>query len=279
MNSTGRARRLARIQNQTTGRMAILPLDLVVPLGPVPGAADQLPLVQMAGAAGVDGVLMRWGEARRLVGDLSPDVGLIVRLSGSAQFGVHGYEGLMHSVEASLAIGADGVCVDLRLGDPHELQTMQSVAAVCESCDRLGAVCLVEAVPAAAGSSDGSRQADIAWAARVAQELGADIVKVPHPGTTDAMRAVVEQCQVPVIVAGGGQVGVADLLHAVETALEGGASGTAIGRNVITSADPHAVQRAILEMVHERRPAEHALKDLLDTIGAEGDAWQSSSQT
>jgi fructose-bisphosphate aldolase / 2-amino-3,7-dideoxy-D-threo-hept-6-ulosonate synthase len=266
MISTGRARRLARIQNQTTGRMAILPLDLVMPLGPVPGAADQLPLIRMAGVVGVDAVLLRWGEARRCARDLSPDVGLIIRISGAAQSGADGYEGLLHSVEASLALGADGVCVDLRLGDRYELQMMQGVAAVAESCDRLGVVCLVEAVPTGS-ADDGDRQAGIAWAARVAQELGADIVKVPHPGGTAAMRAVAEQCQVPLVVAGGSRVELPDLLHSVQAALTGGASGTAIGRNVITSADPAAVQRAILEMVHEHKPAEQALRELLATIG------------
>jgi len=266
MISTGRARRLARIQNQTTGRMAILPLDLVMPLGPVPGAADQLPLIQMAGAVGVDAVILRWGEARRRAHELSPDVGLIIRISGAAQSGADGYEGLLHSVEASLALGADGVCVDLRLGDPHELRMMQSVAAVAESCDRLGVVCLVEAVPTG-GAGNGDRQADTAWAARVAQELGADIVKVPHPGGSAAMKAVADQCQVPVIVAGGSRTELADLLRAVQAALEGGASGTAIGRNVITSADPAAVQRVILEMVHGDKPAQQALQELLATIG------------
>lgn len=268
MNSTGRARRLARIQNQTTGRMAILPLDLVMPLGAVQGAADQLPLIHMASAAKVDGVLLRWGEARRLAAELSPSVGLIIRLSGSAQSGAHGYDGLLHTVEASLAIGADGVCVDLRLGDAHELEMMRSVAAVCEACDRLGVVCLVEAVPSADAVGAERRAADIAWAARVAQELGADIVKVPHPGDTDAMRAVVDQCQVPVIVAGGSQIEIADLLDAVGVALAGGASGTAIGRNVITSADPYSVQRAILEMVHEDKPAGLALRQLLEAMEA-----------
>jgi DhnA family fructose-bisphosphate aldolase class Ia len=82
------------------------------------------------------------------------------------------------------------------------------------------------------------------------------------------MRAVTEDCQIPVIVAGGSQIAVEDLIQRIESALDGGASGTAISRNVITSVDPYAVQAAILKMVHEGVPADAALKALLDTIGS-----------
>jgi 2-amino-4,5-dihydroxy-6-oxo-7-(phosphooxy)heptanoate synthase len=258
MSAEGRDRRMARIRHHSSGRVALLPLDLAVPLGPLVGAEDQLPLVEMAGALGVDAVLLRWGEARRLIGALSPEVALIVRLTGSTAAAPDAFDGLLHSVEASLAIGADGVCVDLQLGHRREYEMMRNLSAVCESCDRLGAVCLVEAVPT------GDEAGRIPWAARTAQELGADLVKVPYPGSGDAMREVVRQCQVPVIVAGGPPVPIEELFQRIETALEAGACGTAISRNVITSGNPYAVQAAILEIVHDGKPAGAALKGLLD---------------
>lgn len=265
MSATGRARRMARIRRQSSGRMAILPLDLTMPLGPIPGGEDLRPLIQMAGALGVDGVILRWGEARRLAGELSPEVGLIVRLSGSTAAASPGFDGLLHSVEASLAIGGDAVCVDFQLGHAREYEMMRNVAAVCESCERLGAVCLVEAVPV---DEPGGSQVDrIAWAARVAQELGADIVKVPYPGSGDAVSEVIRQCQVSVIMAGGPKITTEDLLNRIECALEAGASGTAISRNVICSPDPYAVQGAILEMVHGGKPAKVALKIVTDAAG------------
>jgi DhnA family fructose-bisphosphate aldolase class Ia len=79
------------------------------------------------------------------------------------------------------------------------------------------------------------------------------------------MREVTRQCQIPVVVAGGAQIAIEDLLNGVEAALDGGAAGTSISRNVITNPDPYAVQATILEMVHEGRSAAAALKGLLDT--------------
>lgn len=246
--------------------MVVLPLDLCVPLGPIPGAEDQSPLVDMAGALGVDGVLLRWGEALRLGARLSPDVALIVRLSGSTAAGEGGFDGVLHSVEGALALGGDGVCVDFQLGHEREPEMMRGVANVCEACERLGAFCLVEAHPAVTSAENGENADRIRWAARVAQELGADVVKVAHPGTAEHTAAVVRECQVPVIVAGGSPISPADLLDRVETALTGGAAGTAIGRNVITSPDPAALQRIVLAMVHENRSARSALAELLETM-------------
>jgi DhnA family fructose-bisphosphate aldolase class Ia len=269
MNSPGRDRRLRRIQRRSSGRIAILPLDLVVPLGPVRGAEDQLPLLAMAEATGVDAVLLRWGEARRLAAELAPEIALIVRLTGATFTDPSGaFDALLNSVEASLAIGADAVCVDLKLGGPRELEMMENVSKTCEACERLGAVCLVEAWPLDPVSAGLEKAKQIPWAARVAQELGADIVKVPNPGSLEAMVEVTIQCQVPVIVAGGSHAGVVDFFHGIDAALRGGAAGTAIGRNVISSADPYATQRAILEMVHENKSADAVLPLLLESVGA-----------
>lgn len=269
MKSPGRDRRLRRLQRRPTGRIVILPLDLVVPLGPVDGAEDQRHLVEMAGEVGVDAVLLRWGEARRLAAELAPEIGLIVRLTGSTFTDPAGaYDELLNTVEASLAIGADAVCVDLKLGGPRELEMMRNVSRTCEGCAHLGVVCLVEAWALDGVSAGLGRAHPTAWAARVAQELGADIVKVANPGSVDGMSEVTAQCQVPVVVAGGSQTTVAGLFHSIESALKGGAAGTAIGRNVTSNPDPYAMQRAILEMVHENSPAESAARGLSDSVEA-----------
>jgi DhnA family fructose-bisphosphate aldolase class Ia len=80
------------------------------------------------------------------------------------------------------------------------------------------------------------------------------------------MADVAEQCQVPVVVAGGSRMPLLEVFRSVEAALRGGAAGTAIGRNVLTSADPLATQRAILQMVHENATAEVAIQPLADSV-------------
>ena len=82
VTNPGKARRMQRVIDPS-GHTVILPLDIVMPVGPFEGAQDTGALVDMAGAVGVDAVILRWGEAKRFVDRLSRSVGLIVRVSGS----------------------------------------------------------------------------------------------------------------------------------------------------------------------------------------------------
>src|SRR5207253_5204890 len=86
--SAGKLRRLARIFDREDGRTVILPLDGVLVVGCFAGAEDLEPLVAGASAAGVDAVMLRYGEARRLADSLDPATGLIVRLSGARDDGL-----------------------------------------------------------------------------------------------------------------------------------------------------------------------------------------------
>ena len=56
---------MTRLVDQASGTTVLLPLDVVMPLGPLAGAEDLRPLVEMAGDVGIDGVILRWGEAPR----------------------------------------------------------------------------------------------------------------------------------------------------------------------------------------------------------------------
>jgi fructose-bisphosphate aldolase, class I len=269
-SSAGKARRLARIVRRTTGRAVILPLDLIVPLGPVPGAENTAALIKMGEAAGIDAVLLRWGEAKRVAPLLSPDTGLLVRLTaGSAAGGTVPFEALVHSVDASISIGADGVCVDFKLGSDREDRMLAAVGEVCERAERAGLVVLVESVPIDATGQVFTDPEHIGWAARTAQELGADMVKVPNPGSTEAMRAIVRQCQIPIIVAGGTHAEPAALLATIDEALAGGAAGTAIGRNVICHDRPVVMQRAIVDLVHSGASLDAVLRDLSEPASVE----------
>jgi DhnA family fructose-bisphosphate aldolase class Ia len=91
----------------------------------------------------------------------------------------------------------------------------------------------------------------IAHGARVAAELGADIVKVPYTGSVDSFRKVVAGCFAPVVIAGGERGGWRDVRATVVGAIEAGAVGVCIGRNVFQHEDP---ARAISELRELARP-------------------------
>jgi DhnA family fructose-bisphosphate aldolase class Ia len=87
-------------------------------------------------------------------------------------------------------------------------------------------------------------------AARLGAELGVDIVKIRYAGPAEAFRQVVSACYCPVFVLGGSRQAPEQLLSEIGQALQAGAAGVAIGRNVWQHPDPEGMTRRIRETVH-----------------------------
>jgi DhnA family fructose-bisphosphate aldolase class Ia len=113
----------------------------------------------------------------------------------------------------------------------------------------------------------------VAHAARLGAELGADIVKVSYTGDPDGFRKVVEGTPVPVVIAGGPRID-SDrrLLQMVRDAMDAGAAGTSIGRNIFQHRDPTLMCRAICAIVHQNRSVEEAMATLW-----QGEEWRDAS--
>jgi len=99
-------------------------------------------------------------------------------------------------------------------------------------------------------------------AARVAAELGADIVKTVYTGDPDSFREVTRGCPVPVVVAGGSKTDDRATLEMIEGAMLGGAAGLSIGRNAFQHRRPDKFVKAAVMIVHEGRTVDEALEIL-----------------
>lgn len=251
--NAGKSRRLGRLVDRS-GRIVILPLDIVVPVGPFQGANDTGALIDMACEAGVSAVILRWGEAKRYAGRIDPAVGLIVRLSGATGLADSGPPQVaVNTVLASVKIGADAVCVDLELGIDRESESTHAFARICEEAEALGMVVLAEVhVPRPRPDAEITHADALAWGARAARELGADLVKVAYPGSADAVATICELAGIPVVIAGGAVRDPQEALQAADAALRGGAAGTAYARNVIGHDAPADMQRAVIDLVRGR---------------------------
>jgi len=100
----------------------------------------------------------------------------------------------------------------------------------------------------------------IALAARVGAEMGADVIKCPY--APDFAR-VTQTCYVPVVILGGARRGdEAAMLGEIKSAVDAGAAGVAMGRNIWQAANPIAMTRAICAMIHHGATVEEALRIL-----------------
>lgn len=92
--------------------------------------------------------------------------------------------------------------------------------------------------------------------ARVAMELGADIVKVPYTGDRKSFEDVVASVNIPVVVAGGGLYNdISEFYRFVEDAMWAGAAGVAIGRNCFQRSDRIEVINNVCNLVHQNHLA------------------------
>jgi len=97
--------------------------------------------------------------------------------------------------------------------------------------------------------------------ARVAAELGADLVKTNWPGDPDSFKQVVDGCMVPVIIAGGEKTGIKGILEITKESIDVGGAGVAYGRNVFQAENPTSVVKALCLIVHENYDVNEAIKE------------------
>ena len=254
--------RLGRIFGRD-GRAVIVAFDHAGFMGPLPGLEQPGTLIDVLGQSGVDAVLTTRGVAARFAAKLGK-LGLILRADGGSSVAspVQGSLRPLFSVEDALRLGADAVICMGMIGFPEEPSSLQNLAQFTAQAQAWGLPVVAEMlVKPKEGESVTPK--DIGFAMRIGAELGADVIKASFTRPVDAYRLALGACYRPVVVLGGEKVkDEAEMLQAIADALEAGASGVAIGRNVWQHANPGGVCRALVELVHGSGRVEKALKEI-----------------
>ena len=253
-------RRLSRIF-RPDGRTLIVAIDHGMTEGPVRGLESPARLLAAIAAGGADAVLASYGTAIRCEQALAP-LGLIMRIDGgSTAIGHQTPAGSFYSVADALRVGADAVAVSAFPGTPQEEMSLRTLAATVREAHRWGMPVLGEMQPGGFDAGPEFHTAEIvAIAARVAAELGADWLKVP---STENYSQVVQASFVPVVMLGG--VKSKDprvLLASIQAAMQAGAAGVAMGRNIFQAANPEAMVRAVAAIIHQGVSVKAALEIL-----------------
>lgn len=269
----GKATRLARLVSPSSGRSVIIPIDHGVVMGAIEGLKDPLAVLERLIALRIDATLLTpglWKVAAPLFTRrdaparvLTADLPLSSTLPGGpASFTEND---LMVSVEFALRHAFDAVKVILLWGlERHEqMANLKLVGNIAEQCDRWGLPLMVEPVLWGSGVPPEKKNdpALIESAARVALELGADILKIPYTGQAEAFTALVGRLRVPVFVLGGPKMGtLADAFAVAHQSVLAGARGIVFGRNVWQHPSMDAVVRGLMDVVHEGVEPQTAFK-------------------
>lgn len=250
---SGKTLRLKRFRDSATGRMVILPLDHGVSLGPIAGLERPEQAIRMGVREGADALVLCKGMLRFLEGMNERLPGIFMHLSAGTQLGpAPHHKVLVGSVEEALRRGADGVSMHVNLGNPNEPGMLQDLGMVGEACAAWQVPLLVMIYVRNCGNQAATTpDTAIAHAARIAAELGADIIKIAMPQDFRILKEITAGLPLPVVVAGGSRIAeIPVFLERVERAMEAGAEGVAIGRNIFQSHCPELLLRAVWGIVH-----------------------------
>jgi class I fructose-bisphosphate aldolase len=260
----GKSIRLERIFNRNTQRTIIVPLDHGVSVGPIFGLVDLRETVDKVAEGGANAVLMHKGIPRRSHRGSGRDIGLIIHLSASSNLSPFpNAKTLVGDVEDALRIGADAVSVHLNLGDETERYMLSELGRISSSAENWG-MPLLAMVYARGPKIENEYDPEVVkHCARLAEEIGADVVKVPYTGDIDTFRDVVDGCDIPVVIAGGPKMeNQKDILQMAHDSVIAGGRGLSVGRNIFQAPNPTLLVRALNGIIHENWNVDQGMKTI-----------------
>ncbi len=264
MSEIGKQIRLERIINRKSGRIIIVPMDHGVSVGPIKGLVDMPEAINKVADGGANAVLLHKGTVKTGHRGYGRDIGLIMHLSGSTSLAPDpNNKVLVTTVEEAIKLGADAVSVHINIGAEEEAEMLKKLGMISNDCAEWGMPLLAMMYPRGEKIKSEHDVEVVKLAARVGAELGADMVKTNYTGEIDTFKEVTAGCPVPVVIAGGPKMNTPlEVLQMVHDAVEAGAAGTSIGRNVFQHENPTAMCKAIAEIVHKSSSVEEATKVL-----------------
>lgn len=260
----GKAIRLERITNRDSGKMVVVPMDHGVTVGPIAGITNMRDMVDAMAEGGANAVLGHMGLPLHGHRKHGKDVGLILHLSGSTVWSPDpNAKVLVNTVENAVKNGADGISVHVNIGAQNEAAMLRDLGEVSVRCMEWGMPLLAMMYTRGKKFKSETSVEGVSHAARIAAELGADLVKVSYTGSTAGFRKVIEGCPIPVLIAGGEKAkNDQQILRAVRGSLDAGGAGVSIGRNAWQHKNPAAFVRAICALVHDNATVAQAMKIL-----------------
>jgi putative autoinducer-2 (AI-2) aldolase len=259
----GMKNRLSRIFNPETGRTLMLAIDHGYFQGPTTGLEridiNILPLTPHA-----DALMLTRGILRTTV---PPTISapIVMRASGGPSILKElSDEEIAVDIEDAVRMNVSAIAIQVFIGGEFETRSVHNMTRLVDLGLRYG-------IPVMAVTAVGKEMVRDAkyfrLATRICAELGAHIIKTYY--VPDGFDTVTASCPVPIVMAGGKKLPELDALTMAYNAVQEGASGLDMGRNIFQSEAPVAMIKAVHQVVHKQLKPAQAL-ELYQTLKAEG---------
>ena len=265
MTTLGKAVRIERMKNPQSGRILTVAIDHAPSYDVLAGLENIQQVVDDVASARPDAMLMMKGVAERCFVRHAGKVALIMKCSSISPY--HPERDVwVSSVEDALRLGADAIAMAMTVGSADQPQLMANVGALVREAEQVGLPVIVHAYPCGEciPSEERYSMERVAYASRMAMELGVDIVKTFYTGSAETFARVVEIAAPALVVAAGGPrlETNADVLQMAYDVVQAGAAGITFGRNIWQSDSIGGMIQALKRVVHEGVSAGEALSGL-----------------
>jgi putative autoinducer-2 (AI-2) aldolase len=256
----GLQNRINRILKPDTGRTVMLAIDHGYFLGPTSGLESPwetvAPLLPHA-----DSLMLTRGTLRQCIPP-GTDIPIVMRMSGGTSILTElSNEGLTVAVEDAIRLNATAITLSVFVGEEGERTTLLNMARLIDEGQRYGIPVLAVT---AVGKSMNRDARYLGLACRISAELGAHMVKTYY---CEGFEEIVANTPVPIVIAGGKKIPEKDAVQLAYNAIQAGASGVDMGRNIFQSDCPVGMIKAVRGVVQGGLGVEEAFGVYLEEKG------------
>ncbi len=248
------------------GKVLILAYDHGLEHGPVdfeevPESADPERVFEVAQHPAVTSLAVQKGVAEAYYPSYEDDVNLLAKLNGTSNLWMGEPDSAVNwSVDYAAEVGADAVGFTLYGGSNNEIEMAEEFRDAQEAAREHDLPVVMWSYPRGQGLKNDTKPGTIAYAARQALELGADVAKVKYPGSKEAMETAVRMAgPTKVVMSGGSKTSDRDFLESVKSVIDAGGVGLAVGRNVFQRENPERILDALEQVIFEEASVDTAL--------------------
>ncbi len=249
------------------GKVLILAYDHGLEHGPVdfeevPESANPEHVFEVATHPAVTTLAVQKGVAEAYYPSYEDDVNLLAKLNGTSNLWMGEPDSAVNcSVEyAAEELNADALGFTLYGGSNNEIEMAEEFRDAQEKAREYDLPLVMWSYPRGQGLKNDTKPGTIAYAARQALELGADVAKVKNPGSKEDMEQAVRMAgKTRVVMSGGSKTSDREFLENVKACIDAGGVGLAVGRNVFQRENPTRILDALEKVIFEETTVDTAL--------------------
>jgi putative autoinducer-2 (AI-2) aldolase len=259
----GMKNRLARVFNPESGRTVMLAVDHGYFQGPTTGL-ERIDLSIVPLLPNCDALFCTRGILRSVI-PADSQKPMVLRASGGPSILKElSDEQIAMDMEDAVRLNAAGVGIQVFIGGEHETRSIHNMTRLVDA----GLRCGMPVMGVTAVGREMVRDAKyFRLACRIIAEMGAQYVKTYY--VAEGFDTVTASCPVPIVMAGGQKLPEIEALTMAYNAVQEGAAGVDMGRNIFQSDAPKAMIQAVHAVVHKRMNPQHAL-DMFQSLKSQG---------